>query len=94
MEYAFHLLGDVEGKTILEYGCGDGLNGAILANRGAKVIVVDISKELLAIAKMRLGVNGCGRVELRLLASAHALSLRDESLDIVFEMAITSSTRP
>ena len=87
LEYAFHLLGDVEGKTILEYGCGDGLNTAILANRGAKVIAIDISEELLAIAKTRLEVNGCERVEL-LLASAHALPLPDESIDIVFGMAI------
>jgi len=87
LEYAFHLLGDVKGKTILEYGCGDGLNTAILAERGAKVIALDISDDLLDIARTRLEVNGCDGVEF-LVASAHALPLPDESIDVIFGMAI------
>ena len=87
LEYAFHLLGDVKGKTILEYGCGDGLNTVILANRGARVIALDISAELLGIARHRLKENGCDGVEL-LLGSAHSLPLKDESVDVVFGMAI------
>ena len=87
LEYAFHLLGDVRGMTILEYGCGDGLNTVVLANRGAKVIALDISEELLAIARKRLEVNRCDRVEL-LIGSAHTLPLEDESVDVVFGMAI------
>ena len=87
LEYAFHLLGDVNGKTILEYGCGDGENTAVLADRGAKVIALDISDELLDIARTRLEVNGCDGVAF-LVASAHALPLPDESIDIIFGMAI------
>jgi len=87
LEYAFHLLGDVRGKTILEYGCGDGLNTVVLANRGARVIALDISPDLLAVAKKRLEINGCDGVEL-LLGSAHSLPLPDESVDVVFGMAI------
>lgn len=87
LEYAFHLLGDVNGKTILEFGCGDGENTAILADRGAKVIALDISDELLDIARTRLEVNGCDGVEF-LVASAHALPLPDESIDLIFGMAI------
>lgn len=87
LEYAFHLLGDVRGKTILEYGCGDGLNTVVLANRGAKVIALDISPDLLAVAKKRLEINGCEGVEL-LLGSAHSLPLPDESVDVVFGIAI------
>jgi ubiquinone/menaquinone biosynthesis C-methylase UbiE len=87
LEYAFHLLGDVRGKTILEYGCGDGENTVVLANRGAKIIALDISAELLGITRKRLELNGCGGVEL-LLGSAHSLPLPDESVDIIFGMAI------
>lgn len=87
LEYAFHLLGDVRGKTVLEYGCGDGLNTVILANRGAKVIALDISAEMLAVARQRLEVNGCDGVEL-MVGSAHTLPLPDESIDVVFGMAI------
>ena len=87
LEYAFHLLGDVRGKTILEYGCGNGENTVVLANRGAKIIALDISAELLAIARKRLAVNECCDVDL-LLGSAHDLPLADESVDIIFGMAI------
>lgn len=87
LEYAFHLLGDVRGKTILEYGCGDGLNTVVLANRGAKIIALDISPELLGVARKRLEVNDCEGVEF-LLGSAHSLPLPDESVDVIFGMAI------
>lgn len=87
LEYAFYLLGDVKGKTIVEYGCGDGIHTVALANLGAKVIALDISAQLLALARKRLDVNGCDGVEF-LLASAHSLPLPDESVDIIFGMAI------
>jgi ubiquinone/menaquinone biosynthesis C-methylase UbiE len=87
LEYAFHLLGDVRGKTILDYGCGDGVNTVALANRGAKVIAFDISPQLLSLAKKRLDANACNEVEL-LLSSAHALPLEDNSIDIIFGNAI------
>ncbi len=87
LEYAYHLLGDVRGKTILEFGCGDGLNTVMLAKRGAKVIALDISADLVELAAKRIEANGCRGVEF-LLASAHSLPLTDESVDVVFGMAI------
>jgi SAM-dependent methyltransferase len=87
LEYAFHLLGDVHGKTVLEYGCGDGENTVVLANRGARIIALDISAELLGVARRRLAINGCEGVEL-LIGSAHSLPLPDDSVDIIFGMAI------
>jgi SAM-dependent methyltransferase len=87
LEYAFHLLGDVNGKVILEYGCGDGENTVVLAKRGAKIIALDISPELLERAKERLDINGCNGVEV-LVGSAHELPLPDQSVDIIFGMAI------
>jgi SAM-dependent methyltransferase len=87
LEYAYHLLGDVTGKTVLEFGCGDGLNTVMLAKRGAKVIAFDISAELVELATKRVEANGCRGVEF-LLASAHSLPLKDESVDLVFGMAI------
>ena len=87
LEYAYHLLGDVKGKTILEYGCGDGENTVVLANRQARIIGLDISAELLDVARQRLEANGSEGVEL-LIGSAHSLPLQDESVDIVFGMAI------
>ncbi|HET6854537.1 MAG TPA: class I SAM-dependent methyltransferase [Pyrinomonadaceae bacterium] len=87
LEYAFHLLGDVNGKTVLEYGCGGGTYTVALARRGARVIAFDISPDLLALAKKRVEANECEGVQL-LLGSAHSLPFPDESIDVIFGMAI------
>lgn len=46
-EHALRLLGNVEGKRILELGTGNGANGVWLARQGAKVISVDPSAEAI-----------------------------------------------
>ena len=33
LEYAYHLLGDVAGKTVVDYGCGDGENSGARQSR-------------------------------------------------------------
>lgn len=45
------LLGDLKGKTVLDIGCGDGLFCTELMSRGAKVIGLDGSKNMLSMAK-------------------------------------------
>jgi SAM-dependent methyltransferase len=57
LEYAFHLLGDFRGKTVVDLGCGDGANVTILASLGARVIAVDPSYEELKQAAERLRAN-------------------------------------
>src|SRR5580700_8485780 len=54
LEYAFHLLGDVQGKTVIDLGCGTGENIIPLLKRGARVIGMDISPDMIAIARRRL----------------------------------------
>lgn len=46
-ESAYRLLGHVEGKRILELGCGAGQAAVALAKQGAKVITVDTSRTRL-----------------------------------------------
>jgi 2-polyprenyl-3-methyl-5-hydroxy-6-metoxy-1,4-benzoquinol methylase len=82
LEYSYHLLGDVRGKTVLEYGCGDGLNTMVLARRGARVKALDISPDLIEIARQRLIVNQiAGDVEF-IVGSAHDLPLPDDSVTL------------
>src|SRR5436190_21141031 len=57
LEYAYALLGDVAGKTVLDFGCGSGENSLLLARRGAEVIGVDISPALVALAERRMVLN-------------------------------------
>jgi ubiquinone/menaquinone biosynthesis C-methylase UbiE len=88
LEYAFHLLGDVRGKSVLEFGCGSGENTVLLARRGAKVCALDISEALIQVAKQRLAINGIGDGVKLCVASAYEIPLPDESVDVVFGMAI------
>ncbi len=89
LEYAYHLLGDVRGKIVLDYGCGAGENSVLVASHGAeKVLGVDISPELVELGRQRLALHGFGEnAELR-VGSAHELPFADESIDVVFGMAI------
>lgn len=45
------LLGPLEGKSVLDVACGDGLYTRHLVERGAKVIGVDVSTEMIRIAQ-------------------------------------------
>src|SRR4029078_11394122 len=58
LEYAYQLLGDVSGDRLVDFGCGSGANSVLLANRGAHVWGIDISEDLLRLAKRRLAVSG------------------------------------
>lgn len=88
LEYAFHLLGDVGGKSVLEFGCGSGENTVLLAKRGAEVCALDISEALIQVAKRRLEINGIDDEVKFCVASAYEVPLPDESVDVVFGMAI------
>lgn len=88
LEYAYHLLGDVRGKTVLDFGCGNGENTIMLVNRGARVLSMDISAASIEVAKKRLEINGLKNTVEFFAGSAHDISLPDESVDVVFGMAI------
>jgi SAM-dependent methyltransferase len=88
LEYSYYLLGDVRGRRVLDFGCGSGANSILLANRGAHVSAVDISEDLLRLARRRMQVNGRAGGASFVAASAHQLPLPDGSVDVVFGIAI------
>ena len=88
LEYAYHLLGDVRGRRIVDFGCGSGANTALLANRGAHVWAVDISEDLIRLAERRMRVSGRAGGAQFIVGSAHDLPFPDGSIDIVFGIAI------
>lgn len=53
---------DLTGMRILDAGCGTGAFSAELAARGAEVVGIDLSSQLVAIAQDRLPANLAGRV--------------------------------
>jgi SAM-dependent methyltransferase len=88
LEYAYHLLGNVRGRTVVDFGCGSGANTVLLTGRGAHVIAVDISTDLVRLGERRLTVSGRAGQAHFVVGSAHDLPLPDESVDVVFGMAI------
>jgi SAM-dependent methyltransferase len=86
LEYAFWLLGDIRAKTVLDFGCGAGENTVPLVERGALVTGIDISAELIALARQRLSL---ARLEATLkVGSAYETGLADASVDVIFCIAL------
>ena len=88
LEYAYHLLGDARGRKVLDFGCGNGENTMMLMLRGAQVVAMDLSSSLIELAKKRLAINEVDGDVSFVAGSAHNLPLEDESVDVVFGIAI------
>ena len=88
LEYSYHLLGDVRGLRIVDFGCGSGANSVLLANRGAHVWAVDISEDLIRLGQRRMAVSGRPGGAQFIVGSAHDLPFPDNSIDVVFGIAI------
>jgi ubiquinone/menaquinone biosynthesis C-methylase UbiE len=85
------LLGHVEGKRVLDLGCGIGHNAVLLAQRGAKVIGVDPDARHLGVARERSEAAEV-RVELHQSALADLPFLRSDSVDAAISvMALASA---
>jgi SAM-dependent methyltransferase len=83
-------LGALRDADVLDLGCGGGNFAAFLADRGARVLGVDVSAEMIALATSRHG----GRAEFRLIRSAADLSSVGRSFDAAaanFVLCTTSS---
>jgi ubiquinone/menaquinone biosynthesis C-methylase UbiE len=74
------LLGEVTGRRVLEVGCGPGSLTGWLADHGAVVTAMDVSLEMVRLARERTG----GRAEIRLADLAEPLTFAaDGSIDLV-----------
>jgi SAM-dependent methyltransferase len=81
-ESELQVLGDVDGKDVLELGCGAALWSISLAKLGARPVGLDVSARQLQHARREQAAAG---IEFPLVeASAEDVPLDDESFDIVF----------
>lgn len=62
LRYAFYLLGDIRQKIVLDLGCGSGENLAPPLARGANAIAIDLSEELVQLARKRLAMANPQRI--------------------------------
>lgn len=80
--FAFSLLEDLDGKAVLDCGCGPGHTSVMLAKRGAQVTAFDTSQEDLAIATKFAQANG---VSIQFVCHPfEELDFPDESFDYLF----------
>jgi 2-polyprenyl-3-methyl-5-hydroxy-6-metoxy-1,4-benzoquinol methylase len=83
-EFRFRVLGDLEGKSLLDVGCGDGLNVAMFAKMGARVTGIDVSPGALEVARRRADANGVAD-RVRLICSPiETADLPDAAFDVVW----------
>jgi SAM-dependent methyltransferase len=77
-----HLLGDVEGRDVLEVGCGSAMCARWLAAGGARVVAFDLSGGMLRHARAGAAATG---VDVPLVqADAQYLPFRSARFDIAF----------
>ena len=81
-EKELKLLGEVEGKDILEIGCGGGQNAIALAKWGANSVGLDISEEQIKLAKT-LASEQSVEVSFHVGNMENMTMFSDESFDII-----------
>jgi len=80
----------VEDKVILDLGCGTGRNANYLAERGNKVIGIEISKTALEIAKSRAYELGLS-VDYRLGDIGEPYDIEDNFVDLILDVTSSNS---
>jgi ubiquinone/menaquinone biosynthesis C-methylase UbiE len=75
-------LGSVEGKYLLDLGCGAGENSVYFATRGARCVAADYSPGMVEVALKLAQANGV-RVEGKVV-NAMAIDFPDNTFDIVY----------
>ena len=87
-DYRIRMLGSLKGKTVLDVGCGDGVNSILLAKLGANVTGIDISPGAIAVAEKKAQVNGLSASCKFLCGPVETVDLAKNSFDIIWGDAI------
>ena len=84
-EADYRLCGDVQGKRVLELGCGDGRNAVVFAQKGAIAIGVEPDGSLLAAARDRAD-RARVKVDLHHGDLADLAFVRADSIDVAISV--------
>jgi len=76
------LAGGLEGRRVLDVGCGGGILAEAMANRGADVTGIDLAEKPLKVAMLHRLETG-SRVDYRLVAAEALAAESPESFDVV-----------
>jgi SAM-dependent methyltransferase len=94
LEYAFHLLNGVYGRTVIDLECGAGLNTVILAKLGARVISIDRSDLHIEMTAQRLREHGVSNRATLIRARGSSLPAPDSCADRVLCHSILRQPDP
>jgi len=85
---AYSFLGNLNGKIVLEYGCGVGRNLIYFCSKGAKYTGIDISNLRISKANEIIRSKALGSQASAVKMNAEKLEFPDNSFDIVYGEAI------
>ena len=86
LDLTLDLAGELDGRRVLDVGCGDGTYALAAAERGALVSGVDIAPEMISAAEARAVVRGL-HIDLR-VGYAAALPFDDGAFDVVIAVTL------
>ncbi|MBI3955144.1 methyltransferase domain-containing protein [Candidatus Gottesmanbacteria bacterium] len=82
--HAISLLGNLQNKIVLNPGCGAGEEAVYLAKKGSNVTAIDISSEMLKVArKLAVKFKISSKIKLNKM-NVEVLNFSNESFDIIF----------
>jgi len=84
----FRKMGSLEGKKVLDFGCGSGWMSIALAERGCDVVAVDLSFQSLKKAEQAAAENGLESKITFCQMNGEALGFKDSQFDFVIGNAI------
>src|SRR5207245_136058 len=77
------LLGSLQGRRILDAGCGTGLWSVLLAEQGAEVWAIDISPRSISVTRRRASLHGVSPRIRAAVMSVTDLEFDDGFFDLV-----------
>jgi 2-polyprenyl-3-methyl-5-hydroxy-6-metoxy-1,4-benzoquinol methylase/uncharacterized protein YbaR (Trm112 family) len=83
-ELMFRLSGDVRGKKVLSFGCGDDSSTVLLALKGAEVSAFDLSIEAIRLQERMAQANGVRDRLHTTVCAAEELPFASKHFDLIF----------
>jgi SAM-dependent methyltransferase len=88
LEFMFKAIGDIRGKRVLVFGCGDDSTTVLLALKGAEVWAFDLSEQAIRLQQKMARANGVDdRIHL-IVGAAEEFPFAANSFDLIVGAAI------